>query len=69
MKIIKILLETILLTILTIAGFGGGCLYWLGFCFIFGIEGIIAEIGFYISALLLAIISWIVTPKIADKIL
>lgn len=69
MKIIKILLGTILFIILTIAGFGGGCLYWLGFCFIFGIEGVIAKIGFYVSALLLAIVSWIITPKIADKIL
>ena len=69
MKIIKLIIEIIILTFFTICAFGGGCLFWSVFAMFFDFAPIVNEIGFYLSSLILAPISWYITPKIADKIL
>lgn len=69
MKTIKLIIGIITLTFFTICAFGGGCLFWSVFAMFFDFTPIINEIGFYLSSLILAPISWYITPKIADKIL
>ena len=69
MKTIKFIIGIIILTFFTICAFGGGCLFWLVFAIFFDFTPVINEIGFYLSSLILAPISWYITPKIADKIL
>ena len=69
MKTIKLIIGIIILTFFTICAFGGGCLFWSVFAMLFDFTPIINEIGFYLSSLILAPISWYITPKIADKIL
>ena len=69
MKTIKLIIGIIILTFFTICAFGGGCLFWSVFAMFFDFNPIINKIGFYLSSLILAPISWYITPKIADKIL
>ena len=69
MKIIKLIIEIIILTFFTICAFGGGCLFWSVFAMFFDFSPIINEIGFYLSTFILAPISWKKKKKIADKIL
>ena len=69
MKTIKFIIGIILLTFFTICAFGGGCLFWLVFAMFFNFTPAVNEIGFYLSSLILAPISWYIAPKIANKIL
>lgn len=69
MKIIKFIIGIIILTFFTICAFGGGCLFWLVFAMFFNFTPVVNEIGFYLSSLILAPISWYIAPKIANKIL
>ena len=69
MKTIKFIIGIIILTFFTICAFGGGCLFWLVFAMFFNFTPVVNEIGFYLSSLILAPISWYVAPKIANKIL
>ena len=69
MKTIKFIIGIIILTFFTICAFGGGCLFWLVFAIFFNFTPVVNEIGFYLSSLILAPISWYVAPKIANKIL
>lgn len=69
MKIVKLIIKIIILTFFTICAFGGGCLFWSVLAIFFDFAPVINEIGFYLSSLILAPISWYITPKIADKIL
>lgn len=39
----------LLFAFITISFFGGGCIYWLVFCFIFKIEGMAIQVGCIIS--------------------
>ena len=69
MKIVKLIIKIIILTFFTICAFGGGCLFWSVFAMFFNFTSVVNEIGFYLSSLILAPISWYVAPKIAHKIL
>ena len=69
MKTIKLIIGIIILTFFTICAFGGGCLFWLVFAMFFNFTPAANEIGFYLSSLILAPISWYIAPKIANKIL
>ena len=69
MKTIKFIIGIIILTFFTICAFGGGCLFWLVFAMFFNFTPTVNEIGFYLSSLILAPISWYIAPKIANKIL
>ena len=71
MKIIKTIIDTILLLVITICGFGGGCLIYLfvGITLFPNINPIFNEILFFITALVPMPICWYIAPKISDKIL
>lgn len=69
MKIFKSIIGIVTLTFFTICAFGGGCLFWVIFTMFFNFSPIVNEIGFYVSLVVLAPISWWLAPKIADKIL
>lgn len=58
-----------LLMFLTISAFGGGAIWWITFCMLFGFEGTILQFGCYISLIIFSILGFWLTPKISDKIL
>ncbi len=68
MKIIKTILEIILITIISICAFGGGCLIYIAIGLFFHFEQLSSTI-FILSALLPCPICWYIAPKISDKIL
>lgn len=71
MKIVKIIIDTILLLVITICGFGGGCLIYsfIAIKLFPNIDSILNEILFFITALVPMPICWYIAPKISDKIL
>lgn len=71
MKIVKIIIDTILLLVITICGFGGGCLIYSFIAIILfpNINPTLNEILFFITALVPIPICWYIAPKISDKIL
>lgn len=71
MKIVKIIIDTILLLVITICGFGGGCLIYsfITITLFPNIDSILNEILFFITALVPMPICWYIAPKISDKIL
>lgn len=67
MKNLKFLLKIIILTILTLGAFGGGCIFWSIFCAFVELPEQIVEIGFYISIFLPIPFCWYLVPKIDEE--
>ena len=64
----KELVNLFVFLFVTIGAFGGGALYWIGFCLIFGISGTILEVGCAVSAILISIVSFYLAFKFNDRI-
>lgn len=64
----KELVNLLVFLFVSIGAFGGGALYWLGFCLVFGISGIILQVGCVVSAILISILSFYLAFKFNDKI-
>lgn len=69
MKRIKTLLEIILITIISICAFGGGCLIWTVIAMFITPSPHIMEIMFYITAFVPMPFCWYIAPKLGKKIL
>lgn len=71
MRIVKIIINTILLFVITICAFGGGCLIYsfIATALFPNINPTLNEILFFITALVPMPICWYIAPKISDKIL
>lgn len=69
MKVIKNIIIVILLTVLTICAFGGGCIFWTVFISFFNFSLIVNEIGFYVSTIVGCVLGWVIVPKISEKYL
>lgn len=71
MRIVKTIIDTILLLAITFCGFGGGCLIssFITITFFPSINPTLNEILFFITALVPMPICWYIAPKISDKIL
>lgn len=65
----RILFIAIAMLFISASAFGGGVLYWLIFCSIFGIEGAILEIGCVISLFVFSFIGFTLAPKFSEKYL
>lgn len=69
MKIIKTILEIILITIVSICAFGGGCIIWTFLAMFIQPEPKIMEIMFYITMFVPMPFCWYIAPKLGEKIL
>lgn len=69
LKGLKMILEIIILLIVTICTFGGGCLIWTIIAIFIQPSPQVAEIMFYVSALVPIPFCWYIAPKISNKIL
>lgn len=65
-KLLKDIYILIIGTILSICGFGGGCLFYLLFCIIFGIENI-NKIIFILCIFAPMPFCWWIAPKFSQK--
>ena len=71
MRIVKIIIYTILLFVITICAFGGGCLIYsfITATLFPNINPTLNKILFFITAFVPMPICWYIAPKISDKIL
>lgn len=69
MKYIKLMLEIIVLLLITICAFGGGCIIWTFIAILIKPSPLVNEIMFYVTAIVPAPFCWYIAPKISDKIL
>lgn len=67
MKILKKILLVIAITVISICGFGGGCLIWSIIAIFINPNPLISEIMFYVSALVPIPFCWWVAPKLSEK--
>lgn len=67
MKILKNTLLIIAITIISICGFGGGCLIWSIIAIFIKPNPLISEVMFYVSALVPIPFCWWIAPKISEK--
>lgn len=67
MKVLKNILLVIVITIVSICGFGGGCIIWSIIAIFTKPSSQVAEIMFYVSALVPIPFCWWVAPKISEK--
>lgn len=61
--------EIIAMIFISVSAFGGGALYWIGFCMITDISGDIAKIGCAISMFIFSALGFWLAPKFSDKYL
>lgn len=69
MKILKTTMLIIIITIISICGFGGGCIIWSLLSLIIKPSPQVFEIMFYISTFVPIPFCWWVAPKISEKFL
>ena len=69
MKILKTIMLIIIITIISICGFGGGCIIWSLLSLIIKPSPQVFEIMFYISTFVPIPFCWWVAPKISEKFL
>ena len=67
MKILKNILLIIAITIISICGFGGGCLIWSIIAIFINPNPLISEIMFYVSALVPIPFCWWIALKLSEK--
>ena len=67
MKILKNILLIIIIIIVSICAFGGGCIIWSILAIFIKPSPQIAEIMFYVSALVPIPFCWWIAPKISEK--
>ncbi len=65
----RTILEIILLTIISICAFGGGCIIWTFIAIFIQPSPQVMEIMFYITAFVPMPFCWCIAPKISEKIL
>lgn len=70
MKIIKLILEIFIITMVTLCGFGGGfIIFGLPIIYLFQPTSIICKIMVIITIFIPMAIAWYIAPKINDKFL
>lgn len=69
MRVIKNILITILLAVVTVCAFGGGCIIWTILAIFIQPSPEVTEIMFYITCFVPAPFCWYIAPKIAKKYL
>ena len=69
MEILKTIMLIIIITIISLCAFGGGCIIWSLLALIIKPSPTVFEIMFYASALVPIPFCWWVAPKIDEKYL
>lgn len=69
MNKIKTMLLIIAITIISLCGFGGGCLIWYLIALIIKPSPTVFEIMFYITTFVPIPFCWWIAPKISEKFL
>lgn len=69
MKILKTIMLIIIITIISICAFGGGCIIWSLLALIIKPSPTVFEIMFYITTFVPMPFCWWIAPKIGEKYL
>lgn len=67
MKILKTIILIIIITIISICAFGGGCIIWSLLALIIKPSPTVFEIMFYITTFVPMPFCWWIAPKIGEK--
>lgn len=67
MNKIKTILLFIAIVIISLCGFGGGCLIWSIIAIFIKPNPLISEVMFYVSALVPIPFCWWIAPKLGEK--
>lgn len=67
MKILKTIILIIIITIISICAFGGGCIIWSLLALIIKPSPTVFEIMFYITTFVPMPFCWWIAPKISEK--
>lgn len=67
MKILKTIMLIIIITIISICAFGGGCIIWSLLALIIKPSPTVFEIMFYITTFVPMPFCWWIAPKISEK--
>ena len=67
MNKIKTILLFIAIVIISLCGFGGGCLIWSIIAIFIKPNPLISEVMFYVSALVPIPFCWWIAPKLSEK--
>lgn len=69
MKILKRIMLIIIITIISLCAFGGGCIIWCLLALIIKPSPTVFEIMFYITTFVPMPFCWWIAPKIGEKFL
>lgn len=67
MKYLKLILEMILMLIISVCAFGGGCIIWTIIAIFLQPTPQVNEIMFYVALFVPAPFCWWLAPKLSDK--